>query len=439
MTRILVATVPITGHVRPGLPIASELVREGHEVFWYTGETFEPLIARTGARFVTCTAHASPDRLGEDVLQSMDGQRDGLAGFRRIIRELFVDPIPAYARELAPIVDELRPDVIVTDHCFAAGPMLARQRQIKSVVYVIGPLAVSSLDTAPSGTGLLPSSSPLGRLRNQALNLLMSRVLFRDVQRAAVRAAEEVGFPPLDAFLTDWTVRIADRYLVATIPEFEYPRSDMPGAVEFIGPLLPEGIDAWDPPSWWPELEQARREGRPVLLLTQGTAATDPGQLLLPGISALSGMDALVVATTATADPESVLPRQQRPPNVRMERFVPFTELLPSTNLMITNGGYGGVQMALAFGVPLVTAGTSEDKMEVNKRVQWSGGGVSLSTSHPSPKRILSAVTSVLNDPRYLERARELQACYAQYSGARYAAHAIVQTARESASGRRLG
>jgi hypothetical protein len=42
---------------------------------------------------------------------------------------------------------------------------------------------------------------------------------------------------------------------------------------------------------------------------------------------------------------------------------------------MVTNGGYGGVQQALANGVPLVVAGDSEDKPEVAARVRWSGTG----------------------------------------------------------------
>jgi UDP:flavonoid glycosyltransferase YjiC (YdhE family) len=36
---------------------------------------------------------------------------------------------------------------------------------------------------------------------------------------------------------------------------------------------------------------------------------------------------------------------------------------------MVTNGGYGGVQMALAHAVPLVVAGAKEDKPEVAGRV----------------------------------------------------------------------
>jgi hypothetical protein len=52
--------------------------------------------------------------------------------------------------------------------------------------------------------------------------------------------------------------------------------------------------------------------------------------------------------------------------------------------VMVTNGGYGGVQMALSYGVPLVVAGASEDKPEVGARVAWSGAGLNLKTGKPS-------------------------------------------------------
>jgi UDP:flavonoid glycosyltransferase YjiC (YdhE family) len=42
--------------------------------------------------------------------------------------------------------------------------------------------------------------------------------------------------------------------------------------------------------------------------------------------------------------------------------------LLPHVDAMVTNGGYGGVQQALAHGVPLVVTGDSEDKPEVAAR-----------------------------------------------------------------------
>jgi UDP:flavonoid glycosyltransferase YjiC (YdhE family) len=58
--------------------------------------------------------------------------------------------------------------------------------------------------------------------------------------------------------------------------------------------------------------------------------------------------------------------------------------MLPKIDALVTNGGYGSVNQALSFGVPLVTAGTGEDKADVNARVAWSG---SASISPPMNRR----------------------------------------------------
>ena len=109
---------------------------------------------------------------------------------------------------------------------------------------------------------------------------------------------------------------------------------------------------------------------------------------------ALAHDDLLVVATTGGPDPEPL--RRGLPANVRLERFVPHDLLLPHVDVMVTNGGYGGVQQALANGVPLVVAGDSEDKPEVAARVQWSGAGINLHTGRPSPAMVARAVRRVL-------------------------------------------
>jgi UDP:flavonoid glycosyltransferase YjiC (YdhE family) len=123
---------------------------------------------------------------------------------------------------------------------------------------------------------------------------------------------------------------------------------------------------------------------------------------------ALARDDVLVVATTGGPDPEPL--RRGLPANVRLERFVPHDLLLPHVDVMVTNGGYGGVQQALANGVPLVVAGDSEDKPEVAARVQWSGTGLNLHTGRPSPAMVARAVRRVLSHDSYRQRAQALQA-----------------------------
>jgi MGT family glycosyltransferase len=431
MTRILITTLPIEGHVRPVLPVATRLIEQGHDVVWYTGRKFQLLVTRSGARFIPINMNLDFDDSTVDVLHDMKDKKPGLNGLKKIIGDLFVSPVPQYVKDLTPIMDDLDPDVIVAEQVFMASPLMAVKRGIPKVIISTGPLSITSIDTAPFGAGLPPSSSSVGRLRNRALAWLTVHVLFRSQQRMAVGIANDMGVAAPPVFLNDWAVHIADRYLATTIPEFEYPRSDMPENVEFIGPMLARSMTNWSAPAWWADIAEARRVGRPVVVVTQGTASNnDLSFLLFPAIAALADQDMLVIATTGGRDPDDVMPAAARPANLRLAEFVPFTELLPLADLLVTNGGIGGLQNALACGVPVVTAGLSEDKMETNARLAWSGAGLSLKTHKPSIAKIRAGVHSVLTDDSYRTRASELKAAYAGYSGALRAAEIVLEVAR---------
>ena len=312
MTRILFTTMPLAGHLRPGLPIAQQLVADGHEVAWYSGANYEHLVRRVGAQVFRMSAEADVDDNGLDEKVNR-GKKPSLGTLKRAIMDVFIAPIPLWVQEIDAIIDEFRPDVVVAEQGFMAGPIAGERRGIRSVVFNTSPLGISSVDAAPFGTGLLPSSSALGRLRNRSLNWAIRSVVFAEAQRAAEQMRERLGLPPIDAYFMDWGVEIADRYLVPTVPAFEYPRSDLPENVEFVGPFLPEGVDDWTPPEWWADVLAARAAGRPVVLVTQGTIATDPRNLLLPAIEGLADSDALVIVTTVGFDADEVTPAGAAP------------------------------------------------------------------------------------------------------------------------------
>jgi len=267
------------------------------------------------------------------------------------------------------------------------------------------PYAANSRDTAPFGAAMQPGHGPLFRTRNRVLNAIAGTVVLGDINRLANRCLAECGAPPFKGSTMNLMPRVVDAYLHAGVAGFEYPRSDLPPSVRFVGPILDPPSSHFDLHAWWDELEQ----GRPVVHVTQGTLDNaDPGRLLLPAMQGLAHDDVLVVATTGGPDPEPL--RSQLPANVRLERFIPHHLLLPHVDVMITNGGYGGVQQALANGVPLVMAGDTEDKPEVAARVHWAGVGVNLHTGKPSPTKIAKAVRRILNQPDYAARSKALQA-----------------------------
>ena len=115
------------------------------------------------------------------------------------------------------------------------------------LAYTTTPLMLSSRDTAPSGLGLPPSSTRLGRLRNRALNVLSQKVLLRQSQSAANYQLDRMNSRPLPTFILDSGV-LADRVIVPTVPEFDYPRSDLPAHVRYIGAVHPAPSQGFRPP-----------------------------------------------------------------------------------------------------------------------------------------------------------------------------------------------
>jgi UDP:flavonoid glycosyltransferase YjiC (YdhE family) len=73
---------------------------------------------------------------------------------------------------------------------------------------------------------------------------------------------------------------------------------------------------------------------------------------------------------------------------------------------MVTNGGYNGVNAALANGVPVVVAPGSVEKAEVAERVQWTGAGLTVPRRRMSEAAIRTAVRMLLRDPQYRRGAQ---------------------------------
>lgn len=417
MARILFATVSAAGHVTPGLAIARALVQRGHEVAWYTGRRHRPAVERAGARFLAMRAARDFDDAALDAEFPGRSALRGLAQFKYDMLHVFIDPVPAYVEDLERITAEEQFDGFVNDVGFLAMNLFCERNGLAQTVYGISALPFPSRDSAPFGLALPPSQSALGRLRNRALNLAFERLIFREVNRHYAAVRQRLGLPPVrtGSFFSD-AIGLGT-YLQASVPSFDYPRSDLSAAVRFIGPLRATG-ERFDPPAWWGELDGSR----PVVHVTQGTVATDPQQLLLPTLEALRHEDVIVVATTGGRPIETL---GRLPDNARVATFIPHSELLPRTRVMITNAGFGGVQMALAHGVPLIAAGGSEDKPEIAARVAWTGAGIDLRTGTPTPARIRAAVRTLLREPSYSEHARRIQNESARYDAPALAVEAV--------------
>ena len=411
MSTYLLCASPIQGHVAPIIAIARHLVSRGHDVTVLTGSRFRDAVIAAGAVHRPLAGIADfDDRDMQDHLPDRDRHR-GIARLRYDVETIFVRTVPDQTRALEAAIAESAPDAVLVDAAFAGVlPLLLDDPASRPPVLAAGviPLSQSSTDAAPYGLGLPPSASVVGRARNRALNAFVQKVVFRRTQELADRIMIELGRPQLTNFVLDLS-RLFDRFLQLSPAEFEYPRRDLSPNLAFVGTVLPPAPITAEVPEWWHELDG----DRPVVHVTQGTIDNkDLGRVVRPTLDALADREVLVVVATGGRPVDEL---GDLPGNARAAEFLPYDRLMPKTDVFVTNAGYGGTQYALSHGVPLVTAGDTEDKPEVSRRAEWAGVGVNLRTGTPTAEAVRRAVDTVLADRRYRGRAQVLAAQIRQY------------------------
>ena len=419
MASIIIATVPIHGHVVPLLAVARHFAERGDRVRFVTGARFAAAVTATGAEHIPLPPEADFDDREDLVFP----EREGLKGAKAIafdIEHVFVRPGRAQHDAIIAAHRDEPAEALLTDPAFSGGAFLLGHplgERPPLVVCGVIPLMIASRDTAPYGMGLQPMRGPLGRLRNALLSALAARTVFPRAERLAREVNRELHGRPLPFPVLDWP-RHAEAIVQFTVPEFEYPRSDAPATLHFAGPVSATGSEAPRPP-WWDDLDGST----PVVHVTQGTIANrDYRQIIAPTLEALAEDDVLVVVSTGGRPLDTLPPL---PANARAATYLPYDELLPRTDVYVTNGGYGGVQYALRYGVPVVTSGGQEDKPEVGARVAWSGVGRRLKSETPTPEAVGTAVRSVLDDPTYRAKAERIAESLARAGGLEQVAEVV--------------
>ncbi|OQO03310.1 hypothetical protein B0A48_11566 [Cryoendolithus antarcticus] len=138
----------------------------------------------------------------------------------------------------------------------------------------------------------------------------------------------------------------------------------------------------------------------------------DAHRLIIPTIEACRDLPVrLVVCAVNAPIPENY----DLPANVRVATWLPFEDLFKHAAIVVTNGGYGGINQAFAAGLPMVLADLTEDKIETTARAANTGAAINLKTQTPSVEQVRDALKTVLEVDSYRVKAKQLQKTYAEY------------------------
>ena len=425
MPTFLFASIPIPAHTSNPTPFASRSIERGHRVLWYAGRAFHDQIAAVGA---TPLPYVAAEDFGgipiDEYFPSFKGL-EGPAAIRAAFAQVFVGHAGQRVADLQRIFAEHPVDAVLCDGLMYGVGLAHELGGPAWATFGDGPLPYLEPDNPPFGPGLLPLAGRAGRIRNNGVRWVAHNLVFGPARTRYRRIRTELGLPAEGRDVMDsWSPYL---HLQGCTPAFEYPRADLPGEIHWVGALRPDA-PAWTPPSWWPEVESGRRH---VVLVSQGSIRPDLTELIGPAVRALAAENVLVVVTTGQAVPADVETAigGPLPDNVRCAKFIPDDLVLPHASVFVTNGGYSGVTLALASGVPLVQAGKTEEKSEIAARIEWFGVGVKLGSTRPSADAVRRGVRTVLIEPRYAAAAGRVRDEMAQHDAGREGADLLERLA----------
>ncbi len=404
--KCLLAASPIPGHLNPILSIGRLLASRGHEVVFTTASVFRERVEQTGARFIPFLAGADLDLRDIDAAFPERKNLPVVEMLRFSLERMFFDAMPHQYESLQHVLGDFDADVVIADNfCFGTLPLLLGNRSARPPVvhYGFSILQYRRDDGAPFHAGYPPARNAQDRESYIRPRVQVEEALLKPLHRHVNMRLRQAGSPELGMNVFDATIALPELFLQSTVAGFEYPRRSLPDTVHFVGVLEPQA-DRAALPEWAHELDGSKH----VVLVTQGTLANaDLGQLIAPTLAAVADdPDILVIATTGGRAVESI--PGVIPANARIAPYLPFDWLLGNVDVVVTNGGYGTVNLALKRGIPLVVSGLTEDKAEVSARVAWSGTGINLQTGSPTVEALRSAIHAVLGAPAFRNAVRRM-------------------------------
>ncbi|KAL2825762.1 glycosyltransferase family 1 protein [Aspergillus cavernicola] len=436
---VVISCPPVTGHTNPLLPQAEHLSKQGYEVHFIAGPESESAVRNTGAAFYPVQS-AWKDELFEKMFSIPDGPERFLYG----LKTNFIDATPLAMKALKDVLEDLRAkyptrDVAILQETIAMGvhpfllgaPLPKGYTQFPKVLtFATVPLAVSSVDHPPFGPGLPPDSSEEGRARNAAM-YAAGMGLWDELAEYVNEVLGRLGATvKIKGSFLDYCSTGTDLMFQPCSPSLEYPRSDLPKNIRFIGAHPRKEIQpGMALPEWWDELLAARKEGRKVVFVTQGTFQLDYDMLLKPTIEALADRDDVFVIGVL-GQPGATLDGVTLPANVRVVNFLLYDAVLPYVDVFISNAGYGGFLHCVMHGVPMVLAGSGQDKAEVCMRGQWAGIAVNLKTDRPSVEALRDGVYRLLGDSSFKTRCVKIQRENEELNSLAQVERAILEFAR---------
>jgi len=401
MKTVLIYTSPARGHLYPMMDVAIELRNSGYEVIVQTLGSEKGHVEKENIQHV-------PISRDIESLELQDFKENTPVAQIKSAFRCWLSRAPHEIADLRASVNKFNPDMLIVDANTWGAAAFAESQGRPWVMFMPFCLPTASSDTPAFGPGFPPPRNFVHRLRDRIVDRMFQMVIKSIIDE-------------LNKLRSDLNVTTLGKYeeifskpgllLYRTAEPFDYPRKQWPENILPIGPGL------WAPPGEMPAWIKGLPS--PKILVSVSTEMQDDGAIIETALSALSDQPGSIVVTTSALDPDRFKSSRE---NVYIAKFLPHAQVVPEMDLVVTHGGMGTTQRALAAGVPVTVIPWGRDQKETARRVEASGCGTMLPQNKLNAERLRDAIQGAMNCQK---GAATIAQAFKEAGGAKRAVKAI--------------
>lgn len=390
---IAIVSLGAFGHVNPTLSFASELVRRGVRVTYFTTEDFRKIVEPTGAKFVPVHSW-----MAEQAAKGGDGNKEEKSDVAATVPFLFLNEAGAYIDTILDVLKEDKPDAIIHDFAGIAGTIAADVLKVPNIILFTS-YPSNKYYSVAEGFANVPDDHPL---RIAAGKIAQG---FVDKYGCRLMTVKEI----FDGH-GDFNLVMMQKRLVPHAESFD-------DTFVFTGVQIGKrsAFGSWKAPD----------NGRPLLYSSLGTAFNNWPEYYPILFDAVRDLDINVFAALGSIDPESL---SDIPANVEVGKMVPQLDILSQASVFITHAGMGGTGESIYYGVPMIAIPQMEEQAVTARQIEAKGLGLAfLDKNAITSETLKAAITRILTEKSFKETAEDFSQDMKSLGGAAASAEAVIK------------
>lgn len=383
MSRIVFFSINASGHTNPTLPVVSECIARGHEVWYYHFKEFETRIKETGAKFKACDKYLPEPPKNIDKKAGKD--------FSALIGMIADTTINLQDKAIAEL-KIIKPDCIVSDSMCLWGRLYAEKLGIPYIC----------------STTTFAFNKFSSRIMKRSISDIFHMFYGMPKIKKHIKALQDNGYKVNSIFDIIENKEYTET-IVYTSREFQPFSETFSKHYSFVGPSINYKKEAYI------------KSDKPLIYISLGTVLNGQQKFYKACFKALSGINADVLASVGKETDIKSL--GDIPDNFKVVNFADQISVLKSADVFITHCGMNSANEAIFFGVPTVMYPLQSEEAGVASRMEQLKLGVLLKKS--APKQIRAAVEIVLNDKSFRENNLKMSKSFIEGGGCKKAADKI--------------